>query len=125
MEQNDVFSIFSSPQMQITKDFIRKTSNLSRIDELMEEKSSIVQLREGERLCRLDFYGAHTKEAMISRISQEYQVEASIIFANVEVLSDTVLGSLIVILSGSAANQNSAVRFLTDHDIQVEVMKSA
>ena len=125
VEQNDVFSIFSSPQMQITKDFIRKTSNLSRIDELMEEKSSIVQLKDGERLCRLDFYGAHTKEAMISWISREYQVEASIIFANVEVLSDTVLGSLIVILSGSAANQNSAVRFLTDHDIRVEVMKSA
>ena len=125
VEQNDVFSIFSSPQAQITKDFIRTTSNLPRIDELMEEKSSIVQLKDGERLCRLDFYGAHTKEAMISWISREYQVEASIIFANVEVLSDTVLGSLIVILSGSTANQNSAVRFLTDHDIRVEVMKSA
>jgi D-methionine transport system ATP-binding protein len=47
VELNEVISIFSNPHAQITKDFINSTSTLSRIDELIQEKSDLVQLEEG------------------------------------------------------------------------------
>lgn len=125
VELNDVVSIFSKPQAQITKDFINTTSNLNRIGELIKENSSIVNLESGQKLCRLDFHGSNTKEPIISYISRTYNVNASIIFGNIEVISETVLGSLIVILSGNSEDQESVIRNLNDINIKVEVIKHA
>lgn len=125
VELNDVISIFSNPQAKITKDFISTTSNLSRVDELIKDKSSIVNLEPGQKLCRLDFQGPNTKEAIISYISRQYNVNASIIFGNIEVISETVLGSLIVILSGSEKDQESVIQHLENNNIKVEVIKNA
>lgn len=125
VELNDVASVFSNPQAQITKEFISSTSSLSRIDELIEEEASIVQLEPGERIWRLDFYGAETKEALIAELAQTFNIEPSIIFANVEVLSDTVLGSLIVRLSLPDEIEFDVFAYLQEKNIKVEVIKHA
>ena len=125
VELNDVVSLFSKPEQKITKDFINSTSNLTRINDLIEEKANIVELKPGQKICRLDFSGGSTKEAIISKISREFQVDASIIFANVETVSDTVFGSLIIILNGNANNHERVFEFLKDNDVAVEVIKSA
>ncbi|MPM23685.1 Methionine import ATP-binding protein MetN [bioreactor metagenome] len=125
VELDKVVSIFSNPQAQITKDFISTTSNLSRIDELLKDNSSIVRLKQNQKICRLDFQGSNTKEAIISNISRNYNVDASIIFGNIEVISETVLGSLIVILSGSEKDQEDVIRHIEGMDIKVEVIKNA
>ena len=125
VELNDVVSIFSHPEAQITKDFISTTSNLSRIDDLVNENAAIVDLETGQKICRLDFFGSNTKEAMISQVSKKFNVDASIIFANVEIISETILGSMIVILSGQEENQESVIEYLKNNEIKVEVIKSA
>lgn len=125
VEINDVVSVFSNPQAQITKDFISSTSTLSRIDELILEKSDIVQLEKGQRIWRLDFYGSETKEAIISHISRKYNISPSIIFANVEVISDTVLGSIIVLVTISDQVEKDVIQHLNEKQIRVEVIKHA
>lgn len=124
VELNDVISIFSNPQAKITKDFISSTSNLSRIDELIEEKSSVVDLDPGERIWRLDFYGTEsTKEPIIAHLASKYNINPSIIFANVEVVSDTVLGSLIVLVTISDKAEKEVISYLREKQIKVEVIK--
>jgi D-methionine transport system ATP-binding protein len=125
VELNDVISIFSNPQAQITKDFINNTSTLSRIDELIQEKSDLVQLEEGEKIWRLDFYGSETRESLIAQISKKYSINPSVIFANVEVISDTVLGSIIVRLNVSKQVEEQVIRYLNDKQIRVEVIQCA
>ncbi len=125
VELNDVISTFSNPQAQITKDFINSTSTLSRIDELIQEKSDIVKLNQGERIWRLDFYGSETKEPIIADISNKYNISPSIIFANVEVISDTVLGSIIVLVAVSDHVEKDVIQYLNDKQIRVEVIKYA
>jgi D-methionine transport system ATP-binding protein len=125
VELDDVISIFSNPQAQITKDFINSTSTLSRIDELIQEKSSIVNLNQGERIWRLDFYGSETKEPIIAYISNKYNISPSIIFANVEVISDTVLGSIIVLVTVSEQVEKDVIHYLNEKQIKVEVIKYA
>lgn len=125
VELNDVVSVFSNPQAQITKDFINSTSNLSRIDELIEEKARIVELKEGQSIWRLDYRGTEsTKEAIIAQISRTFNIDPSIIFANVEIITDTVLGSLIVLLTVSHEVENQVIDYLEKRKINVEVIKS-
>lgn len=126
VELNDVISIFSNPQAQITKDFINSTSNLSKMDELIEEKSSVVELEPGQRIWRLDFLGTEaTKEPIIAEISSKYNINPSIIFANVDVISDTVLGSLIVLVTISDEVEKQVIAHLKEKQIKVEVIKYA
>lgn len=125
VELNDIISIFSNPQAQITKDFINSTSTLCRIDELIQDKSELVQLKEGERIWKLDFYGSGTKDSIIADISKKYNVTPSIIFANVEVISNTVLGSIIVHLVISGQVEKEVRQYLSDKQIKVEVIKCA
>lgn len=125
VELNDVVSVFSNPQAQITKEFIRSTSSLSRIDDLIKEEASIVQLKPGQQLWRLDFYGAETREALIAELALTFDINPSIIFANVEVISNTVLGSLIVLLTLTDKLERKVLDYLENKHIKVEVIKYA
>lgn len=125
VELNDVVSVFSNPQAQITQEFINSTSSLSRIDELIEEEASIVELNAGQQIWRLDFYGAETKEALIADLAQTFDINPSIIFANVEVISDTVLGSVIILLTISDHLEQEVFDYLKEKQIKVEVIKRA
>lgn len=125
VELNDVVSVFSNPQAQITKEFISSTSSLTRIDDLIKEEASIVQLKPGQQLWRLDFYGAETREALIAELALTFGINPSIIFANVEVISDTVLGSLIVLLSLTDDLEREVLNYLENKHIKVEVIKHA
>lgn len=125
VELNDVVSVFSNPQANITKEFIRSTSTLSRIDELIEEEAEIVQLKGDEQIWRLDFHGPETEEAIIAEVTKKFNINPSIIFANVEVIAGTVLGSLIVLVSISGDLEQTVLDFLENKQIQVEVIKRA
>ena len=125
VELNDVVSVFSNPQANITKEFIRSTSTLSRIDDLIKENAKIVQLEGDEQIWRLDFHGPKTEEAIIAEVTKTFDIQPSIIFANVEVISGTVLGSLIVLVSVTGNLEQTILDYLEHKQIQVEVIKRA
>lgn len=125
VELNDVVALFSNPQQQITRDFIRSTSNLARFDELVEEHSDIVELDAGESIWRLDFHGSETKESLVANMTEEFGVKPSIIFANVEVIQDTILGSLIVRLPITHEKTLAIKEYLRERGIRLEVLKYA
>lgn len=123
VELDDVVSVFSNPQAQITKDFISSTSNLSRMDELIAENAKIARLEKGQSIWRIDYYGPETKEPIIALISEKFGISPSIIFANVEVISDTVLGSTIVLVTITEQVEQEVIEYLRNKQIRVEVIK--
>ncbi len=123
VELGDVATVFSQPQQQITKEFINSTSNINRIQELLDQDSQLIELHAGEQLVRVDFFGPHTKDALLSIVSRECQVNASIIFANVEVVQQIPIGVMIVVFSGIAENIKHAIALLEEKKVKVEVLK--
>lgn len=123
VEQGSIIDVFSKPQAQVTKNFIATTSNISRIYEMIEDDSSLTKIQEGQRLVKLNYDAVNTSKALISEISRQFRVDTNIIFGNVEVIQDTPLGDLVVILSGEAKNIDDAIVYLEKHDVKVEVMK--
>ena len=47
----------------------------------------------------------------------------NILYGNIEILQDTPVGSLLVVLSGHAEQVKSAISTLADHHVKVEVLK--
>lgn len=124
IETNDIFSIFSNPEHEVTKKFIQTTSAISKIYEMVHNDEPLTRLKKGESLVHLKYDANHTSESLISNISREFGVDTNIIFGNVEVLQGMPLGDLIVILSGKEEQLQQAILYLKDHHVHTEVIKT-
>lgn len=123
VEEGSVLDVFVRPQKAITKEFIQPISNISKVYPLVEENAAIVSLEANQQLLRLDFYGNHTKEAIIYEITTQFNVKASIIFADVDIIQETIIGSVVIILEGDTLQKKLAIEYLKTQSIQVEVIK--
>lgn len=123
-EEGSIIDIFTKPQAEVTKNFVASTSNLSRIDDMLASNASITRLKEGQYMVKLNYDSVSTSKALISEISRNFNVDTNIIIGSVEVIKDTPLGDLIVILSGEEENIQHAMDYLIQHDVGVEVLKS-
>jgi D-methionine transport system ATP-binding protein len=122
VEDGDVYSVFSSPKQQVTKGFIETTSNQQKIHELIEEKSPIVSLKPGEKILKLKYLEKSASGALISVVSRRFNIDANIVFGNIEVIQNASLGSLVVIASGREEDIQAAIRYLLDKKVEVEVI---
>lgn len=125
IETGDVFTIFSQPQHPVTRNFVRTTSNLSKIDILIRDKSPMVKLNKGEILARLVYIHADVSEPLISYASRAFDVEINIILADVEVVAGVMVGGTVVIFSGERERINQAIEYYLSKNISVEVIQDA
>ena len=125
VEKGDVFAIFASPNKKVTEDFINTTSNLSKIDELLEENSDVVALKEGECILKLKYLKKIASEALISQIARKFDIDVNIMFGDIEIIAGSPLGGMVVIVSGEAGKIDEAIQFLHDKNVGVEVVADA
>ena len=121
VETGDVFSLFSAPKELVTRSFVSTTSNLSKAEEFIAEGAPLVALSPGQVIARLTFARGNAGEAAISQLSRQFDVDANIIFANVDILEGTPLGGLVVIFSGERVGE--AIAWLSEKNVVVEVLK--
>ena len=123
VEQGEVFSLFADPKQPITQNFIRTTSNLQKIEELIAEGSPVVQLQPGEVIVRLSYIQKNVSEPLISTLSQRFQISLNIIFADIEIVQDAPIGGTVAILSGEREQITKAMEYLIEKNVGVEVLK--
>ncbi|GHS94437.1 methionine import ATP-binding protein MetN 1 [Synergistales bacterium] len=125
VEEGDVFSVFANPKQKITRDFIDTTSNLSKIHALIEEDSPIVRLKPGECIVKLKYLEKDVSEALVSTISRRFNIDANIIFGDIEFLGGAPVGGLILIVNGARSDIDDAIAFLRNKNVGVEVILDA
>ena len=125
VEQGEVFSLFADPKQPITQNFIRTTSNLQKIEELIAEGSPVVQLQPGEVIVRLSYIQKNVSEPLISTLSQRFQISLNIIFADIEIVQDAPIGGTVAILIGEREQITKAMEYLIEKNVGVEVLKDA
>lgn len=122
VEEGDVYDIFANPKKEITKKFINSASALSNITKLIENKTIIPT---DSKLVKLTFTRDSVGSATISKISREYNVDVNIMLANVDVVNADALGGIIASIEGTKENVQSAIDFLHESNVRVEVIHNA
>lgn len=125
VEQGDVFSVFARPKQKITQAFVDTTSNLSKINTLIDENASITEIGPGECIVKLKYLERSASEALISSVSRRFRIDANIIFGNIELIGSDPLGGLVAIVSGKAENIEAAMEYLRNKGVGVEVILDA
>ena len=122
VETGTVFDIFANPKEQITREFVENTSNMSRIYELVETKSPVVELKPGEAILRFRYLERNVSEALVSQLSRKFNLDLNIIFGSIELIGENPIGGLVVIAQGTSDNINQAIQYLKDKNVGVEVI---
>ncbi|MBD5526913.1 MAG: methionine ABC transporter ATP-binding protein [Lachnospiraceae bacterium] len=125
VEQGEVFSIFASPRQDITQNFIRTTSSLRKIDELVAADSPVIALKAGEVIVRLSYIQRNVSEPLISTVSQKFHVTMNIIFADIEIVQGAPVGGTVAIISGEPRQIEGTMEYLREKNVCVEVIKDA
>ncbi len=123
VEEGEVFSIFATPQNKVTRDFIKTTSNLQKIEELVEADSPVVALKTGELIVRLSYIEKNASEPLISVVTEKFGIILNIIFADVEIVQNAPIGGTVAIVSGDRDKVEQALTYLKEKNVGVEVIK--
>lgn len=123
VEEGEVFHVFASPKEPLTRSFIKTTSNLQKIEELIEADSPVVATKKGELIVRLTYVEKNTSEPLISTVTQKFGIILNIVFADVEIVQNAPIGGTVAIVSGEGSRIDDALQYLRDKNVGVEVIK--
>ncbi len=115
IEEGSVVKVFSDPKQETTKRFIQSMSHELPSEFFKPESSN-------RKLLRLRFRGKAAGEPLIAQIIKNFHVEANILLGWIDHLQTTVVGTLIIELTGDAAGIANALKFLEDNTVQCEVL---
>ena len=125
VEQGEVFNVFADPRQEITRSFIHTTSNLRKIEELIEEDSPVVQQKPGELIVRLSYIQRNVSEPLISTVSRKFDIVLNIIFSDIAIVQNAPIGGTVAIISGEREQITQAIAYLIEKNVGVEVIKDA
>ena len=125
VKQGEVFNVFADPRQEITRSFIHTTSNLRKIEELIEEDSPVVQLKPGELIVRLSYIQRNVSEPLISTVSRKFDIVLNIIFSDIAIVQNAPIGGTVAIISGERAQITQAIAYLIEKNVGVEVIRDA
>lgn len=123
VEEGEVFHVFASPKEPLTRSFIKTTSNLQKIEELIAADSPVVATKQGELIVRLSYVEKNTSEPLISTVTQKFGIILNIVFADVEIVQNAPIGGTVAIVSGESSKIDEALQYLRDKNVGVEVIK--
>lgn len=124
IEEGSLLEIFTNPQNQLTKDFINTATHVDQGIDTVLAHPTLLNLKENDVLAKLSFVGGSTSEPLIAKLNNSFQVQGNILFGNVEILQETPVGTLLLVLSGSTEKIAEAIDYLQSNDVTVSIISA-
>ncbi|MGV0168806.1 methionine ABC transporter ATP-binding protein [Furfurilactobacillus sp. WILCCON 0119] len=119
IERGDLLTIFSNPTQQLTKEFIETSSQVDSALANVVEQPAIQQMGANDRLVVLSYAGDSTEAPLIAQLYEQFKVTPNILFGNVEILQNTPVGTLGLVLSGEGHQVADALTYVKQQGVTV------
>lgn len=121
VEQATVSEMFSHPKTKIAQNFIQSTLHLAIPDDYLEKLAP--QQTEGSYpLLRLEFTGQSVDAPLLSSAAKKYNIDNNIISAQMDYAGGVKFGIMLTELLGEPKDVESAIHFLKENQVKVEVL---
>lgn len=120
VEEGSVYDIFAHPKENITKKFVKSSINEDNLYDIIQ--SSAVSFSKNGKIVRLTFDDHCVGEALISKVSKCFEINVNILLANVEIITEKSLGTMICKINGETKEIDKAINELKDNNVSVEVL---
>lgn len=115
VEQGSVIDIFTDPQEDITKKFVRTVLN----DGIPQGIKELIGPAE-QNLYRIIFKGASTNIPLLSNTAKQFSVDVNIFYGTVTELQGQPFGNLLINMTGDTAEKERAISFMREHEAIVK-----
>lgn len=122
IEQGSIVDIFTRPQTTTTREFIKNVLNQDLPPLFDTSRLSPTPVDGGNVLVRLSFVGSSATEPVIAGMIRRCNVDASILYGNIDHIQDTLYGTLTLELAGDEAAIAAALKYLQAHELGLEVI---
>lgn len=123
IEEGSVLDIFSNPQESLTQEFITTATGIDEALAKIEKQEAVKNLTKNNLLVQLKYAGTSTDEPILNEIYKRFEVTANILYGNIEILDDTPVGEMIVILSGGKDALSAAQTAIIEAKIDFKILK--
>ena len=123
LEERTVLNIFSNPQEDLTQEFIETAAGIEDALAKINAQPLVRNLPASALLVQLKYVGSSTDEPLLTEIFKDYGVSSNILYGNVEILGDTPVGELVVVLDGEADKVLAAQKAIENAGVSLQVLK--
>jgi D-methionine transport system ATP-binding protein len=113
IERGPLQKVFLQPQQELTRQFVG--GSLAAIDTL--KAFDLEHLADDQELLQLVYDAGNVTKSIIIELYKELQVEASMLYGNVEVLAGSPVGTLFVVIKGAPDKRQQAIDFLRNNNV--------
>jgi D-methionine transport system ATP-binding protein len=114
VELNDVYSLFSNPQHEITKQLVRHSLNL-------EIPEGILRDIEG-KLVKVIYRGTSALNPILSNAIRKYPIDINILHGRIEYINNQPMGILLVNINGENNEVVKIIHYLKENTAATEVI---
>ena len=123
LEEGSVLDIFSNPQEDLTQEFIETAAGIEDALTKINAQPLVKNLPSSALLVQLKYAGSSTDEPLLTEIFKDYGVSSNILYGNLEILGDTPVGELVVVLDGEADKVLAAQKAIENAGVSLQVLK--
>lgn len=122
IEEGSILDIFTKPQQPTTREFISSIINHDLPDIFSDMTFSPIPAADSNLILRLSFIGHSAEEPIIASMIRRFNVDASILYGNIDHIQQTPFGTLIIELSGDQAGIQHSLNYLQAKELGIEVI---
>src|SRR5690625_5224399 len=121
VEQGTVIDVFSNPKQLATQKFVEQLTTNPETDDRLEH--ILQHVNASGKVLRLHFKGTFTNETLISDVSKKFPVDINILQGKITQTQNGALGTLSIQMIGESSEIQSAVTYIEESSIEVEVIR--
>ena len=115
--------IFSNPQEDLTQEFIETAAGIEDALAKINAQPLVKNLPASALLVQLKYVGSSTDRPLLTEIFKDFGVSGNILYGNVEILGDTPVGELVVVLDGDSDKVIAALKAIENAGVSLRVLK--
>ncbi|MDY3706842.1 ATP-binding cassette domain-containing protein [Vagococcus lutrae] len=119
IEQGPILQIFTQPQEALTVDFVQTANHFAKQIETIDEHPSMVNVQSPDQLVHLSYVGSQTNQPLIASLYERFHVKANILYGDIDVIQKTLVGNLLVVLTGEPDAIEKSKTYLTEEGVFV------
>lgn len=117
VEIGDVYSVFTNPQHEFTKQLIAHTQNFEIPEKIRDSINGPV--------IKLTYLGEKAAEAVLSQTAKDYNISYNILHGKIEYIGTKPIGILYVNITGDSSDIGRSINALKERTYNTEVVISA
>lgn len=121
IEQADVVQFFGNPKTELAQRFIQKEAK-DHLPVAVKERLHAEATPNSNPLWHLSFLGKTSQEPLIAHLMQQLSITLNILQADIELIRDQTMGTMITEVTGSAEQIQAGFKYLQDKGVHVEVI---